>query len=85
MGGRVVPPLFVHENTIFTERMVVKSGRNFRSVGIAGIEPLLCIFASAAIYRWVTAVSTISPFKDHIVTEGQHFLGGNTQGFGVTS
>ena len=24
---------FVHENTIFTERMVVKSGKNFRFVG----------------------------------------------------
>ena len=27
-------PLFVHENTIFTERMVVKSGKNFRSPGM---------------------------------------------------
>ena len=32
VGGRMVQqPLFVHENTVLTVRMVVESGTNFRS------------------------------------------------------
>ena len=34
VGGRMArQPFFVHENTIFTERMVVKTGKSFRSAG----------------------------------------------------
>ena len=51
VGGRMArQPLFVHENTIFTERLVVKSGKSFRSAG-SGDGTNTFMFVSAVIYH----------------------------------
>ena len=61
-------PLFVHENTLFTERMVVKSGKSFLSAGSGD---------------GTAVVSAIIVFTDCIVTEGQSFFLGGGKYTGV--
>ena len=74
MGGwvgterMVRQPLFVQENTIFTERTVVKSGK-ISGLQPVGFEPTLGSLTVQRSTTRVSAASAVPLFKDGIVTE----------------